>query len=110
MQEDGEKEPDRIGPHPKKPAYCGQAIGLRWGQQDSALEAAEEAGPLQLTSSCQRSFHKIPDVGEQGVAAVIVEFWEPVVIPNRFLLAGLVSTKGHCSEKSSVSAGQTEIG
>lgn len=62
---------------------------------------------FQLTSSCQRSFHKIPDVGEQGIAAVVVEFWESLVIPNRFLLAGLVSTKGHCSEKSLVSAGQT---
>lgn len=57
--------------------------------QNSALEClAEEVELFQLTSSCQRSFQKTQDVGEQRTTAMVTVLGTSLVMPTRFLLAG----------------------
>lgn len=83
---------------------------LRCRLQNRALEyLAEKVELFQLTSSCQRSFNKTQDVGEQRTTAMVIVLGTSLVMPTRFLLAGQtkVSINGHHAKKPLGSAGHT---
>lgn len=75
----------------------------KWVPQGSAL--AEEVGPLPINQQLSEKSTKCMMLMNKDGCHSHRVLGTSLVMPNSFLLAGLVSTKGHCEEKPLGSAG-----